>query len=67
MKSNIGTIDKVFRIVIAAVLGVLYFTHVISGTLGIVLLVFAAIMLVTGVLGFCGLYIPFGINTKGNK
>jgi hypothetical protein len=67
MKSNIGTIDKVARILIAAVLGVLYFTHVISGTLGIVLLVFAGIMLVTGILGFCGLYIPFGINTKGNK
>jgi hypothetical protein len=67
MKSNIGTIDKVARILIAALIVILYFTHVISGTLGIVLLVFAGIMLVTGVLGFCGLYIPFGINTKGKK
>jgi hypothetical protein len=67
MKSNIGTIDKVIRILIAALITLLYFTHVISGTLGIVLLVFGGILLVTGILGFCGLYIPFGITTRSKK
>ncbi len=67
MKSNVGTLDKILRFVIAAVFVVLYFTHVITGTLGIILLVFGGILAVTGILGFCALYIPFGINTKVQK
>ncbi|HRT48643.1 MAG TPA: DUF2892 domain-containing protein [Bacteroidales bacterium] len=44
-------------------IGILYFTNVISGTLGIVLLVFAVILLITSITGFCGIYTLFGINT----
>jgi hypothetical protein len=39
MKKNMGTIDKVIRILVAVVVVILYFTNVISGTLGIILLV----------------------------
>lgn len=67
MKKNIGIADKIVRIVIAIVLIVLFFTDIISGTLGIVALAFAGIMLATAFVNFCGLYVPFGINTCKRK
>lgn len=64
MKKNMGTIDKVIRILIAVVVVVLYFTHVISGTLAIILLALSAIFIVTSFLSFCPLYLPFGLSTR---
>jgi len=64
MKKNMGTIDKVIRILVAVVIVVLYFTHVISGTLAIILLLFAGVFIVTSFLGFCPLYLPLGLNTN---
>lgn len=58
-----GLIDKVIRILIAVVIIVLYFTHVISGLLGIILLILAGVFILTSFLGFCPLYLPFGLNT----
>lgn len=69
MKKNMGTADRVIRIIIAAIVGVLYFKEVISGTLGIILLVVAGIFVLTSFISFCPLYAPFGIRTCsiGNK
>ena len=64
MKQNMGKIDKIVRIIIAAVIAILFFTNQISGTLGIVLLVFAVVLLLTSFISFCPLYLPFGISTK---
>jgi hypothetical protein len=64
MKKNMGTIDKVIRILVAVVVAVLYFTHVISGTLGIILLILASVFVVTSVISFCPLYLPFGLSTR---
>lgn len=59
-----GTIDRVIRILVAVVIAVLYFANVISGTLAIILLIVAGIFIVTSFLGFCPLYLPFGLSTK---
>jgi hypothetical protein len=67
MKSNMGTIDKVVRILIALVFIGLYFTNIISGTLGIVLLVLAGVFILTSLISFCPLYLPLGINTGKKK
>ena len=67
MKNNMGTIDKVIRILIAALVIVLYFTHVISGTLAIILLIVAGLFILTSLLSFCPGYLPFGINTRKKK
>ena len=67
MKKNVGTIDKVIRVLLAVVVAILYFTHVISGTLGIILLAVAAILILTTVIGFCPIYWPFNIRTNKNK
>jgi uncharacterized membrane protein len=64
MKKNMGTIDKVIRILIAVVVVVLFFAHVISGVLAIILLVLSAIFVMTSLLGFCPLYLPFGLSTR---
>jgi hypothetical protein len=64
MKKNMGTIDKVIRILVAVVVVVLYFTNVISGTLGIILLALAAVFVLTSVLSICPLYMPFGLSTR---
>jgi hypothetical protein len=63
MKQNMGLIDKVVRILIAIVVIALYFTNVISGVLGIVLLILAGVFILTSLFGFCPLYLPFGLNT----
>ena len=67
MKPNMGTLDRALRVVVAAVIAYLYFTNAISGAVGITLLVLAAVFLLTSVISFCPLYLPFGINTKGDK
>ena len=67
MKKNMGTIDITIRLLIAALVIVLYFTHVISGTLAIILLIFAGIFILTSFLSFCPLYFPFGISTRSKK
>ncbi len=67
MKSNMGTLDRIIRVLIAALIAVLFFTDVITGTLGIVLLVLAAIFLLTSLVSFCPLYLPFGIRTTCAK
>ncbi|MFT7032749.1 MAG: hypothetical protein ACJA2S_001250 [Cyclobacteriaceae bacterium] len=63
MKKNMGNADKIMRTVIAVVFAVLYFTNVITGTLGIVLMVLAAVFLLTSLVSFCPLYAPFGLST----
>ncbi len=63
MKKNVGSIDKVIRFLVAALIAVLFFTKVITGTIGIILLVFAGILVLTALVGFCGLYSLFGIST----
>lgn len=67
MKANVGIIDKAVRLLAAFVITVLYFTHVITGTLTILLLVLAGVFVLTGLIRFCPLYLPFGINTWNKK
>ena len=63
MKKNMGTIDKVIRILVAVAIAILFMTNVITGTLGIILLVLAVVFVLTSIISFCPLYLPFGIHT----
>ena len=67
MKKNIGTIDKTIRILFAVLVVILYFTNVISGALAIILLILSAIFILTSIIGFCPLYLPFGISSCKKK
>ena len=64
MKKNMGTIDKVIRILIAVVVLILYFANVISGTLAIILLALSVVFIVTSFISFCPLYFPLWISTR---
>jgi len=63
MKKNMGTADRVVRILIAAAFVFLFLGHVISGTWGFVLLAMAGIFVFTSFVGVCPLYSLFGVNT----
>jgi hypothetical protein len=64
MKKNVGTIDKVVRILVAVVISGLYFSNIISGTVAIVLLILAGVFFLTSFMSFCPLYLPFGFSTR---
>lgn len=64
MKKNIGSVDKVVRILVAIIIAGLYFANLISGTVSIILLILAGVLLLTGFMNFCPLYLPFGISTR---
>jgi uncharacterized membrane protein YcaP (DUF421 family) len=68
MKKNMGSTDKIIRILIALAIGVLYYTEAISGTTTMIVLgVFAVVFLLTSLIGFCPLYPLFGISTCKKK
>jgi hypothetical protein len=67
MKQNIGSIDKLVRVLIAVTIGVLYFTNQITGTAAIILGIFAVVFLLTSVIGFCPLYLPLKLSTIKKK
>ncbi len=67
MTRNMGLVDRSIRIVAALVIAGLYFTHRISGTVAIVLMVFAVVFVVTSFISWCPAYLPFGISTRGKN
>ncbi len=64
MKKNMGQTDRIIRLIVAALIAVLYFTHMITGTLAVILGIVAVIFLVTSLIGFCPLYTLLGISTN---
>ncbi len=58
-----GSTDKIVRLVLAAVVGVLYYTKQIDGTTAIVLGAVALIFALTSFISFCPLYTLFGVST----
>jgi len=63
MKKNMGTADRIIRVILAAIVATLYITNILTGTLGIVLMVLAVVFVLTSLVSFCPLYAPFGLKT----
>jgi hypothetical protein len=64
MKKNMGTLDRILRLIVAAVFAYLYFSGTVTGALGIILLVLGAVFVLTSLVSFCPLYLPFKISTR---
>lgn len=64
MKKNVGNADRIIRIIIAALLVVLYAIGTVTGTVGIILLVLAGILLITSIANICPIWWILGINTR---
>ena len=67
MTKNMGTTDRIARVVIAAIFAILIFAKVVTGVMVIILGVLAAILVVTSYIAFCPLYVPFKISTNDKK
>lgn len=67
MKKNLGSIDRIIRALFAIIVSILFFTDIISGILGVVLLVIGGVLLVTSFINFCPIYAVFGINSCSIK
>lgn len=63
MKKNMGSLDIGIRVTLAVIFAILYFTNIVTGTFGIILLVIGAVFILTSIFNFCPLYAPFGIST----
>jgi hypothetical protein len=63
MKKNVSNTDRIIRLIVSAILVALYLTNTVTGTLGMVFLVLAAVFTLTSILSFCPLYAIFGIST----
>ena len=63
MKRNMSNTDRIIRVIIAALFAWLYFSGIVTGTLGITLLVLAGVFTLTAVVAFCPLYAPFKLRT----
>lgn len=63
MNKNMGTLDRVIRVIAAIVIGYLYFNGTITGNFGILMVFVAILLLMTSLIRFCPLYLPFGIYT----
>lgn len=63
MKKNMGTVDRVIRVLLAIVVIVLYLTGNITGIATIILGILAFVFIITSLIGFCPLYVPFKIST----
>lgn len=60
---NMGLIDRVIRILAAVIFGYLYFSGIVTGVLGIILLVLGIVFVLTSLVSFCPLYLPFKFST----
>ncbi|HMX04476.1 MAG TPA: DUF2892 domain-containing protein [Chitinophagales bacterium] len=67
MKKNMGSTDRIIRVILAIVFALLYFTNTVTGTLGLVLVILGGVFLLTALVRFCPLYAPFGISTCKTK
>ena len=67
MKKNMGNMDKIIRVLVALIFAALYFTGVVGGTLGLILLIFGVVFVATSFISFCPLYLPFGLSTCKRK
>jgi amino acid transporter len=65
LNKNMGTLDRAIRLVIAAVIAILYFTGNLSGLAAIILGILAVIFVLTSVVSVCPLYLPLGLSTRG--
>ena len=63
MKRNMSNTDRIVRVVIAASFAYLYFAGIVTGGLGIVLVVLGGVFVLTSVVSFCPIYAMFKLST----
>ncbi|AEV99249.1 hypothetical protein A4D02_32125 [Niastella koreensis] len=67
MKKNMGSADRIIRILVAAVFAYLFFAGIVTGITGIVLVILGSVFVLTSLVGFCPLYTIFGLKSSRMK
>ncbi|KAF5423955.1 MAG: Protein of unknown function (DUF2892) [Candidatus Methanocomedens sp.] len=68
MKKNEGTADRVIRVILGFILIYIGAIQVgLSCVLAYIVVLVGLILLITGTIGYCGLYAVIGINTLKKK
>ncbi len=67
MKKNMGNADRIIRVLIFAVTVILFFSGIVTGTLGYILMGVGSILLITSFINFCPIYSVLGIKTNKSK
>jgi len=67
MKTNINAADRAARLILFAVIAILYFTGNITGAAGVILGILALVLLFTSFTGFCPIYRLFQFSTLRKK
>ena len=63
MKRNMSNLDRIIRVILAALFAYLYFGGIVTGVFGIILVVLAVVFVLTSIVGFCPLYALLKIST----
>jgi len=64
MKTNMGSADRIIRLLLAAIFAGLYFAgYIPEGIIATLCWVLGIVFAITSLIGFCPLYVLFGINT----
>lgn len=66
MKLNVGSPDRIIRILFALAVGLLYSFDLISGTVALILGAIALVLFITAAVGFCPIYAALKLSTKGS-
>ena len=64
LNKNMGTADRIIRIVLALVFFGLIVAGAVSGVVAVILGILAAVFTVTSVISFCPLYLPLKLSTR---
>ena len=67
MTRNVGKIDRLVRLIIGIILGVLVFSGAVAGILRGILLFLTFSIPLSGLIGYCPFYTLFGVSTCPSK
>ena len=67
MIKNMGSADRIIRMLLVIIIVIAYAMGWFSGTVAIILLVLSGILFLTSLVGTCPLYYPLRISTRNKK
>jgi hypothetical protein len=67
MNKNMGRLDRTIRLLCALVIAGLLLAGLIRGLAATILIIIAALLVITTLVGFCPAYVPLQVSTKGKR
>jgi hypothetical protein len=65
LRQNVGGLDRTIRVLVGLALLTVALVLIVSGrSYGMLLAIVGIMVLGSGLVGFCGLYVPLGISTR---